>query len=487
MRRLTIERTAFIILFALLFALATRIPVDTDVWWHIRSGEYTLTQGMIYADPFSFTKAGTAWTNHSWGAQVALYAIWGAAGSFGLAIYTSALATLGMWFVYRMASGSVYLRAFAIVLGAATAAVFWSPRPQMFSFALSAALLCILYLHKLEGVDRLWLIPPLMALWGNLHAGFSIGLILLAGSIVGEVAGHLFNPKGEHVVPWRGVRKLVLVTVVSAAAIVINPYGLNMLAVPFQTVSIGALQNFIQEWNTPNFHERQNWPFIALLLGVFGAVGASKKRLDWTDFLLTAGTAFMGLLAGRNVALFAVVATPVLTRHLDALLTERGWVLKPVQRVTPRMARLNAVIVALIGFAALAKVLLVLDAKTVDEAQREFLPVAAVEHWRAAGLAGPLFNSYNWGGYLIYALPDEPVFVDGRTDLYGDTFLTENYFRPTQGAAGWRDTLAQYGINTVLVEAQSGLARALREEDGWRLDYEDDMAVIFVRAGGADG
>ncbi|MBL8162231.1 MAG: hypothetical protein JNJ61_09625 [Anaerolineae bacterium] len=503
MRRLTIERTAFIILFALLFALATRVPVDTDVWWHIRSGEYTLTQGMIYADPFSFTKAGTAWTNHSWGAQIILYAIWQVAGSFGLAIYTSALATLGMWFVYRMSSGSVYLRAFAIVLGAATAAVFWSPRPQMLSFALSAALLYILYWHKYESghdvtrpddtsgrritFDRLWLIPPLMALWGNLHAGFSIGFILLAGSIAGEIAGNLFNSKGEHVVPWRGIRKLALVTLVSAAAIVINPYGLNMLAVPFQTVSIGALQNFIQEWNTPNFHERQNWPFIALLLGLFGAVGASRKQLDWTDFLLTAGTAFMGLLAGRNVALFAVVATPVLTRHLDAMLAERGWVLKPVQRVTPRMARLNALIVALIGFAALAKVLLVLDVKTVDEAQREFLPIAAVEHMQSAGLAGPLFNSYNWGGYLIYALPDEPVFVDGRTDLYGDTFLTESYFRPAQGAAGWRDVLAQYSINTVLVEAQSGLARALREEAGWRLDYEDEMAVIFVRAGDENG
>lgn len=503
MRQLTIERAAFIILFALLFALATRIPIDTDVWWHIRSGEYTLTRGMIYADPFSFTQAGAAWTNHSWGAQVILYAIWRAAGSFGLAIYTSTLATLGMWFVYRMSSGSVYLRAFALVLGAATAAVFWSPRPQMFSFALSAALLYILHLHKRENgrdvsrpcdasangtrrimSDRLWLIPPLMILWGNLHAGFSIGFILLAGSIAGEIAGNLFNPKGEHVVPWRGIRRLALVTLIAAAAIVINPYGLNMLAVPFQTVSIGALQNFIQEWNSPNFHERQNWPFAALLLALFGAAGASRKRLDWTDFLLTAGTAFMGLLAGRNVALFAVVATPVLTRHLDALLSERGWTLKPAQRVTPRMARLNALLVALIGAAALAKVLLVLDARTVDQAQREFLPVAAVEHWRAAGLGGPLFNSYNWGGYLIYALPEEPVFVDGRTDLYGDAFLTERYFRTAQGGLGWRETLVDYGINAVLVEAQSGLARALREEDGWRLDYEDDLAVIFVRAAG---
>lgn len=484
MRRLTIERSAVIILFMLLFALATRIPIDTDTWWHLRAGEYTLQHGMIYADPFSFTKAGEAWINHSWGSQIALYAIWKVAGSFGLAVYVAGLATAGMWFVYKMSAGNVYLRAFAIVLGAATAAVFWSPRPQMFSFFLSAVLLYLLHLHKREKIDRLWLIPPLMAVWGNLHAGFSIGFILLFGSIAGEILGNIFNPKGESVIPWVGIRKMTLVTVVSIAAILINPYGLQMLGVPFQTIGIGALQNFIQEWNTPNFHERQNWPFIMLLLGLFGAAGASKKRLDWTDFVLASGTAFMALLAGRNVAVFAVVATPILTRYLDTVLTERGWVVRPIQRVTPRMARLNVILVGVIGLVALLKVLLVLDTKTVDQAQRDYLPVDAAEHLQLANLTGPMFNSYNWGGYLMYALPDTPVFVDGRTDLYGDDFLTHDYLQTASGAPGWQDTLTKYGIKLVVMEADSGLARNLRDDPAWHIDYEDKLAVIFVRQDG---
>ncbi|MCA9907749.1 MAG: hypothetical protein KC519_03805, partial [Anaerolineae bacterium] len=70
MKALTIERTAKILIFVLLFAMATRIPLDTDVWWHIRSGEYTLTQGMMYSDPFSSTMQGQPWINHSWGSQV---------------------------------------------------------------------------------------------------------------------------------------------------------------------------------------------------------------------------------------------------------------------------------------------------------------------------------------------------------------------------------------------------------------------------------
>jgi hypothetical protein len=485
MRQLSIQRAAVIILFALLFALAARFPTDTDTWWHLRSAEYTLQNGFIYADPFSFSKAGEPWINHSWGAQIVMDGFWRVGGNLGLSVYMALLATAGMWFVYRSSVGSVYLRAFTLVIGAATAAVFWSPRPQMFSFLLSAVLLYLLHLHRREGRDYLWFIPPLMALWGNLHAGFSIGFILLGGSIVGAGISRVLTPTAEGVLTWAQIRKLVIVTLVSVGAIVINPYGLNMLAVPFQTVGIGALQNFIQEWNSPNFHGRETWPFILLLLGTVGAVGAGSKRLDWTDFLLFSGTAFMALLAGRNIALFAVVATPVLTRHLESMLTDRGWVIKPVQRVTPRMARLNLILVSAVLLSCLLKVLTVLDARSLREAQAMTLPLDVTDHLRASSLSGPMFNSYNWGGYLMFAWPQEKVFVDGRTDLYGDAFLTEDYLATATGAEGWRDTLDRYGIRLVVVEAGSGLARALAAEPGWRLDYggEDLAAVVFVREG----
>jgi hypothetical protein len=481
MRQLTIERAAAIIIFTLLFAMATRIPVDTDMWWHLRAGEYTLTHGMIYADPFSFTRLGVEWTNHSWGAQIILYGIWKVFGSLGLAIYTAGLATAGMWFVYRTCSGNVYLRAFALVIGAATAAVFWSPRPQMISFFLSTVILYLLYLQKQKKIDHLWLIPPIMLVWGNLHAGFAIGFLFLMGAMAGETLENIFNPTREDLVPWTGIRKLALVTGVSVAAICVNPYGLKMLAVPIQTISIGALQNFIQEWNSPNFHERQVWPFAFLILGLFGAAGASKKRLGWTDFILSSGTAFLGLVAGRNIAVFAVVATPVLTHHVNDILVERGWNLRPVQRVTPSQARFNMVLIGAIMLAAGAKVALVLDAKTIEETQRENLPVAVTEYLKTAHLSGRMFNSYNWGGYLLFNLPDQAVFADGRTDLYGDEFLTHDYVQTAVGAPGWRETLDRYQISFVVMEANSGLARYLRSEPGWKLNYEDEQAAVFVR------
>ncbi len=482
LRGLTIERVMLVTIFALLFVMATRIPIDTDTWWHIHSGEYTLQHGMIYSDPFSFTKQGEPWVNHSWGSQLILYGVWQLAGNIGLSLYTAVLATGGMAFIYRICHGNVYLRGFALVLGASTAAVFWSARPQMISFFLSTVILYLLYSYKHKKIDNLWFIPLIMLVWGNLHAGFSIGFIFIGGVIAGEILGNLFNRGGEDVISWQGVRKLILVALFSVAALVINPYGVKMLLVPLQTVSIGALRDYIQEWNSPNFQQRQTWPFIALLLGTLGAVGASSKKLDWTDFILFSGTAFMGLLAGRNIAVFAVVATPVFSHYVDAALQERGWILKPIQRVTRRQARLNAVLLGVILFGALAVIASVWSPTAIDTAQRQFLPVNVAEYMAENNLSGRMFNSYNWGGYLMFALPDVPVYVDGRTDLYRDEFLLR-YLKTAVGGDGWREVLDEDAIDFVVIEAKGGLANRLREASGWTLLYEDeqDFAVIFTR------
>lgn len=480
LERLTTARVAFLIAFILLFAMATRIPVDTDTWWHIRSGEYTLQNGFIYNDPFSHTRNDTVWINHSWGTQIILYWTYRLMGDAGLALYTSVLATAGMGFVYRMSTGNHFLRAFAMILGAAAAAVFWSPRPQMVSFLLSAVLLFLLHLYKREGIDRLWLIPPLMLLWGNLHAGFSIGFIFMAGMIAGEIAAALFNPDGEGRIPLRGVAKLLLVFVVSIAVIVVNPYTYRMLLVPFNTVGIDVLRDFIQEWQSPNFQQGQILPFTALLLGLLGALGASPKRLMWSDFVLVAGTAFMALVAGRNIAVFAVVATPVLTIHLDAILTGQGWQVRSRKRVPRSFVLVNTVLVLLVTMGAVAKVGWVVWPPTVEAAQERLLPVRVAQHIEATQPDGPMFNSYNWGGYLMWALPDYPVYVDGRTDLYGNDFLL-GYIHTYTAQDGWQDTLNEAGVNMVIVEANSNLDRALAQEAGWRLDYSDEQAVLYVR------
>jgi hypothetical protein len=135
----------------------------------------------------------------------------------------------------------------------------------------------------------------------------------------------------------------------------------------------------------------------------------------------------------------------------------------------------------LIVIAALIKIVIPLTPAANLKAEKETLPYDAVEYLRENELAGPMFNSYNWGGYLIFKLwPDYAVYIDGRTDLYDDEFI-RRYLNVMVAGEAWQQTLADDGINLIFVESQSTLARFLQENSNWTERYQDETAVIFTR------
>lgn len=478
--RLTIERSALIILFAMVFAIAIRVPVDTDTWWHIRSGEHTLTHGMIYADPFSHTFAGETWINHSWGAQIVMSIIYRLLGDAGLSLFQAVLAVGGMMWLTFASQGNVYSRAFLVILGASAAAVFWSARPQMFSFFLSCMLLWVLFRLKFHGQDRLHWIPVIMFIWGQLHAGWSIGFIFMGAVLVGETFNRLTQVSTQ-ALTWPQIRRLALAIGSSVILMAVSPYGLDNILVPLQTVNIGPLREFIQEWNSPNFQGRETWPFIASIILLIGAAWLSRAPFDWSSFFLIGGTIFLALLYGRNIAVFAVVAVPILSYFVEHGLAIRGWQLRSRSSVAPRQAFLNGLLVILVVAGVGLYAVGVMLPRTVDEAQRRFLPVGAVEYLRVNPVQGRVFNSYNWGGYLMFALPEHLVFIDGRTDLYGEFLRT--YLNTALARGEWRGVLDEYNIEWTMIETNSNLDQALRAEPGWTLLYEDELAVIHQREG----
>ncbi|NDJ85957.1 MAG: hypothetical protein GYB66_08735 [Chloroflexi bacterium] len=492
--RLTIERLAEWLLFILLFAMAVRVPLDTDTWWHLRSGEYMLEEGEILTeDVFSYTRRGESWVNHSWGSQLVLYGAYrltggtedpAGSGAIGLALFAAVLATAGMLLVYRMCAGNVYSRMFVLVIGAATAAIFWSPRPQMFSFLFSAVVLYILYLYKYRGINRMWAIPALMVLWVNLHAGFAIGFIILIAFGAGEIIGRLLDREAEYQLGWRQLRNVALATIGGILALTVNPYGPRMLLYPFETAGIQTLSLFIQEWQSPNFKMPGTWPFAIMLMALIVLASRTQARPAWSDLALAAGTAMLALWSARNIAVFAVVATPLLSHQLEAWLASRGWQIQPARDLSARMITLNWVLLGVVSLGALAQVATTLSSSSVQEAHEEYLPVEAAEYIERHRPPGPMFNDYNWGGYFIFVLEDYPVFVDGRTDLYGDDFL-KDYTRAVVGAQKWQEPLEEYAINLVVVRDESALATLLREKpDQWRIAHEDDLAVVFERQEG---
>jgi hypothetical protein len=502
-------------LFIALVAMAARTPADTDTWWHLQAGRVTLESGRILqSDVFSHTRQGQPWVNHSWLSQVILYVLFRFLRYFGLGLFQALVITAAFALVYAQMEGDVFTRSFIIILAAATSAVVWIARPQLLSFLLTAALCYLLYLYKWRGVNRLWVIPALFVLWVNLHAGYALGFIVLVGFVAGEVLNNVLillapapprpssaariqgwgRDGGDPIVPWRGIRTLVLVGFVSFLCLLLNPNTTRMWTYYLDTVSIGVLQDFIQEWSSPDFHPLYTQPFIWLLLATLAAVGLSGRRVDGSDLALVAGFTYASLLAGRNIGPFALVTAPVLSRHVRPIVERglraaraQGWLGPPSRAgrvASTRLVLVNWLLLALMLVAAGVKVVYPLRASFNIENERRTLPLGAVEWIREHRPEGLMFNSYNWGGYLIWHLwPDYLVFVDGRTDLYGDELLRQ-YLEVRFAQPGFQKVFDMHSINFVLTEAEGFTDSFLTlDGDGWSLAYADDVAVIYVRDG----
>ncbi len=487
---LTTRRLAVAILFTGLFAMATRVAVDSDTFWHLRAGTWMIENSrLLNFDVFSHTRFNQPWINHSWLSEIVLAGIYRVSGYGGLNLLIAAAVWLTFLFVYRSGEGGSYLKAFALVLAATVSAVYWSARPQIFSMLLTAVFGYLLIRYRSGGPNRLWLLPVLMVLWVNLHGGFAIGFILLVVTFVGEALNWIMSVASS--TPDSSARDralwLAATGLLCAVAVCVNPYGPQMLAYPFRTVSIGALQDYIQEWQSPDFHNREAQVFIGLWLATFAAAGFSRKRISLIDFLLFSVFTGLALLAARNIAVFAVVVAPILMTQANAAIAElqERWPPLKLTETAPVVRRptliLNWALLILVAVATVIKISVPLLPKTVNDAFAASYPVGAAAYLKTHPAEGRLFNSYNFGGYLTWALyPDTRVYVDGRTDLYDDEFLNE-YLAVYLGGPEWRVAFERYDIGVALVEANAPIARTLLMQPDWAVRYQDSRSVVIVK------
>jgi hypothetical protein len=413
-------------------------------------------------------------------------------GPGGLNVWVAAMVTLAFFFIYGSLSGGLFLRAFATVLAAAASGVYWAARPYMWSFVVSALFIYILEQVRWHGHTRLlWWLPAIMLVWANSHPGFAVGFILLA-IYAADFAGSWLAGRWQRRrlriraadlrrawAEWG--RTFVLVAAAMLLAVCINPSGPIMLRYPFDTLSMGVLGSYIQEWQSPNFHEARIIPFGILLGLALVTLAASKSRVVFGDLLLLGVFGGMSLLAARNIALFALAAPVVLTRYAAPVLEEldKEYNVLRGQRSRPFKGQraLNAGIFVTLLLAVAAKASLVLPAEANWNAIERNLPLGAVRYLSEHQPSGLMFNSYNWGGFLIWELPEYPVFADGRTDLYGDELLGE-WLSIANAEDGWQAKLQGRGVRLVLLEPSWALSKLLPAE-GWQLLYADELSVLY--------
>ena len=477
---LTFRRLFPLAFFLMIFALAVRQSayIDPDLWWHLQAGQDIVhSQSIPKVDSYSFTKLGSEWVAHEWLSEVVMFFIFRASGWGGLLFVFSVLITLTLYLTYRRCDGKPYAAALAILLAAGSASPLFGIRPQMITLLLVTIFIGLLTRYADDGQSkRLWWIVPLMLLWVNLHGGYVIGLGLIGLYIVS-----LLLDRKWHLVP-----RLSLILLFAAAVVPLNPNGFRMFIYPFETLGLAAT-SFIEEWASPDFHKAMFLPFALLLFGLLGALAWSTRRPLASELFLLLVTALGALRSARHIPIFALIAAPIFARYVWDIIVSRGWEKRFTKVEAPATGfALIFNLVFLLAPVTLGVVRVSHFVKNQPAYEAKNYPQAAVNFLLEKQLPAPIYNRYGWGGYLIRRLyPSYRVYIDGRADVYGDSFTVEA-MRAYDGKPDWRKPLERLGIRTVIIAPDAPLSSLLREDETWSKVYEDKQAVIFTRAENAD-
>ena len=441
-----------------LMLFAPAVLNDPDTYWHIAAGQWILDHGRVpRADVFSHTRAGAPWVPHEWLSEVLMALAWRAGSWPGLLMLFAA--TLGGAVVLMLRRLSRNLGGagllFAGVLAVGCMAPSLVARPHLLVLPVLVGWVCLL----LDARDRNRA-PPLaaallMMLWANLHGSYVLGLALAAVFALEALV--------EAEDRLDVVKRWGLFGLLSAGAAAVTPNGLQGLIHPFAITSMSALPT-ITEWRPADFSKLT--PFeVAILATVF--VGLRQGvRVPALRLVLVLGLLHLALQHTRHQFVLAAIAPLVLAPHFAVGEPREGrrWAAWPI-----RAAGLAAV-------AGLVAVRLVLP---IDRSGDRITPAAALARAPAELRARPVFNEYDFGGYLIFS--GVPTFIDGRADMFGDAF-TGDYMRAEGGdAPRLKAMLDDHAVAWTLLRPQSPAVRWLDAQPGWRRLHADRQAVVHVR------
>jgi len=473
-----------VVFWILLLFSGKRALGDGDPFWHIRAGATMLEQGRILThDVFSHTAAGKEWIAHEWLSEVIMAFIHQVAGLPGVVIFFFFLVSLTFWFLFRTISrlGGDWLAFFILSLTLAISTSHLLARPHLFSWFFGVLTLAIL----IRGGWFLLLLPPLTALWTNLHGGFLLGLTLQGIYLLGPLLDHVEASGMTNLRSFYLANRLrILVFLLSILAVGLNPFGYRLLFFPFQ-VTETIFSTPIGEWLSPDLQGL--WHFRLYLLFIIILLFFTARHLSWTSRCLLLVFLNAALTHARHFSIAALFLTPFFLEALGPW-TER--IRKRIRRRFPARGTELALspISGPLAMTLICSLLLFLGwtknpwwGELADELvpMPESYSQAGIDFIGGKKFSGHLFNDYTWGGYLLYGLNSPPsVFIDGRADMYGKEIF-EDYLKITRLEVDPIEKFAEYGVTWVVYPPGKGLTRFLLLHPDWNEIYRDEQISVF--------
>ncbi len=483
-----VRRLTIVALLYLMPALWVMKPVifDPDIWWHLRTGQWILEHATVpTTDPFSMYGMEKPWIAYSWLFEVLVYGLHRGLGLIGILLYQIVLAIAVVAAVHHLvvkreprfvvASGLVALATVAI-------SADLTPRPWLFTILFFTVTLdAVLDLREGRNTKAIWLLPPFYVLWANLHIQFVYGLFLLvlacAAPLLDRLLAHGKPSDHTKMADSKSRRQLAVLTLACLAATLLNPYHVRIYDVIVWYATQTAEYGYITELAAPNFRSAWAWAMLAMAGAAAASLGRRTRGSSFEILLLVVSACF-AFRAARDGWFLVIAAAAVLaTSHR----TEGG-----AEQFA--LTTFRALLVA----GAVAVVLMTVGwlrdfSETHIEAETaKIFPAAAAAAVEARRYPGPLYNHFNWGGYLIWRLPNLPVAMDGRANLHGDERVQRS-LDTWSGKRDWASDPELAVARLVIAQKDLALASLLRLDHRMELVFEDAIAAVFIARSRSQG
>jgi hypothetical protein len=462
---------ALLVFATLMLAKASVMP-DGDPYWHVTTGRWIVQHGAVpVRDAYSHSAPNIAWSAHEWLSEVIMYGTqhfggWQAVQLLACAAFALTAGYMVRFTMQRMAVAPALTLS---IICLAVMSLHFMARPHVFVWPLTALWVGTL---TAAGEERrappLWLLP-LMILWCNLHASFTLGL-----GFAGALAMDAVWAARDSAERTTLIRKWALFLVLASLCVLVNPRGVHAITFAFHVMRMKETLDIVGEWRSADFHQFQFlllWLAYVLVIAFSGRLTLSPIRI-----IFVCGLLYLALKHARYHALVGLVSPFLLARPLgEGARPRTGSAQDAITPLPPAKP-----IGMLIGVLAAVGLAFGLYPRLQTAPGMLTTPEKALAAFLATGAQGRVFNTYGFGGYLIYK--QVPVYIDGRGDMYGDAMMKEMAQANDLSAPhALEKLLAKYQIGWTLLQPRASSVELLDHLPEWERIYGDSIAVVHVR------